>query len=96
MVELAAIFKFEDEAAGVADIAAVFDTGAVDGMGHRDLDALHIHAAAFVDASGILYAFGLETARQLGDGDHAWSGGFGDIDSIRHGITVALRDEHGF
>src|SRR5260370_12646645 len=63
-------------------------------MGQGDLDALHIHAAAFVDASGILYAFGLEPARQLDDGDHAWSGGFGDIDSIGSMIKVAVGDEH--
>src|SRR5260370_41483589 len=63
-------------------------------MGQGDLDALHIHAAAFVDASGILYAFGLEPARQLDDGDHAWSGGFGDIDSLGSVIKVAVGDEH--
>src|SRR5260370_24567811 len=56
MIELAPIFKLNHIPAGITAIRAIFNTGPLDSMHHRDPKPLDVYPASVIDAYRLLNA----------------------------------------
>src|SRR5438132_11322537 len=65
MIELAPIFKLNHIPAGMTGIRAIFNTGRMDSMRHRDPDPFDVYRAALMYAYHLLNALRSNPACQL-------------------------------